>query len=227
VRAAQILRDVDFRLPVPAPISDTPARFRRATPASARARRCSASTLTILRALGYARRRSSAAPRRRLTATPRSTALAACQAPSQRSDPRVIGRRFRRRPARGAGDHRSVEPERVTAIAKELEAAVSGLRDAVKNSPAWDNPQQKRNLYKIADILRQIEQESTSLHAQLAKGAGMERPSTTIGIQTPKRRAEALAPKSDVTAFTKPKLDRATEVLSSSEPFYPPLETRK
>jgi len=118
--------------------------------------------------------------------------------------------------------------ERVTAIARDLEQAVAGLRDAVKNSPAWDNPQQKRNLYKIADILRQIEQESISLHAQLAKGAGMEETELNYRrIQTLKRRAEALAPKSDVTAFTKPKLDRATEVLKLLEPFYPPTEARK
>ena len=37
--------------------------------------------------------------------------------------------------------------ERVTALARELELAVSGLRDAVRKSPAWENPQQKRMLY--------------------------------------------------------------------------------
>jgi len=112
--------------------------------------------------------------------------------------------------------------EKVTAIAKELEAAVSGLRDAVKKSPAWENPQQKRNLYKISDILRQIEQECTSLHAQLAKGAGMEESLANYEhIQRLKRRAEVLAPKSDITAFTKPKLDQATGLLKQIEPYYP------
>ena len=112
--------------------------------------------------------------------------------------------------------------EKVTAIAKDLEAAVSGLRDAVKKSPAWENPQQKRNLYKIADILRQMEQECTSLHAQLARGAGMEESQSNYDhIQRLRKRAQVLAPKSDIGAFTKPKLDQAAAILKQIEPYYP------
>jgi hypothetical protein len=40
-------------------------------------------------------------------------------------------------------------------------------------------------------------------------------------IQRLRRDAEVLAKKTDVSAFTKPKLDRATEVLNQLAPFYP------
>ncbi len=118
--------------------------------------------------------------------------------------------------------------ERVTALARELELAVSGLRDAVRKSPMWENPQQKRTLYRIADKLRLIESESISLHAQLAKGAGMEETLPNYNrIQRLKRDAQVLAAKTDVSAITKPKLDRANEILAQIEPFYPPLPERK
>jgi len=115
--------------------------------------------------------------------------------------------------------------ERVTVLAKDLAKAVSGLREAVKNSPSWQNPQQRKNLYKIADILRQIEQECISLHAQLAKGAGMEETQSNFEhIQRLKRRAQVLVPKSDVSAITQPKLDLANGLLKQLEPYYPAPE---
>jgi hypothetical protein len=118
--------------------------------------------------------------------------------------------------------------EKTAALAGELESAVSGLRDAVRKSPAWENPQQKRTLYRIADKLRLIESESASLHAQLVKGAGMDETLPTYErIQRLKRDAQVLAKKTDVSAFTKPKLDRATEVLSQIAPYYPPRKEPK
>jgi hypothetical protein len=122
--------------------------------------------------------------------------------------------------------HAQAQPwnqEKVTALASELETAVSGLRDAVRKSPAWQNPQQKQTLYKIADKLRQIESESVSLHAQLVKGAGMQETLLNYRhIQRLRRDAQVLAQKTDVSAATKPKLDRTTEVLGLIEPYYPP-----
>jgi len=114
------------------------------------------------------------------------------------------------------------DQERVTALADELEKSVSGLRDAVRKSPTWENPQQKRTLYRISDKLRLIESESASLHAQLVRGAGMDETLPAYErIQRLKRDAQVLAKKTDVSAFTKPKLDRATEVLSQIAPYYP------
>ncbi len=118
--------------------------------------------------------------------------------------------------------------EKTAALAGELESAVSGLRDAVRKSPMWENPQQKRTLYRISDKLRLIESESASLHAQLVKGAGMDETLPTYErIQRLKRDAQVLAKKTDVSAFTKPKLDRATEVLNLLAVFYPPREAPK
>lgn len=112
--------------------------------------------------------------------------------------------------------------EKVAALAGELESAVSGLRDAVRKSPTWQNPQQKRTLYRISDKLRLIESEATSLHAQLVKGAGMEETLPTYErIQRLKRDVQVQAKKTDVSAFTQPKLDRATQVLGLLAPFYP------
>jgi hypothetical protein len=118
--------------------------------------------------------------------------------------------------------------ERVTALAKELETAVSGLRDAVRKSPAWENPQQKRRLYEIADKLRLIESEAIHLHAQLAKGADMEETLPAYQrLQRLKRDAQVLAMRTDVSAITQPKLDAATSVLAQIEPYYPPQPTVK
>jgi len=120
------------------------------------------------------------------------------------------------------------DQEKTAALAGELESAVSGLRDAVRKSPMWGNPQQKRTLYRIADKLRLIESESASLHAQLVKGAGMDETLPTYErIQRLRRDAQVHAAKTDVSAFTKPKLDRATEVLGLIAPYYPPQKEPK
>lgn len=117
--------------------------------------------------------------------------------------------------------------EKVTGLAKELEAAVSGLRDDLRKSPAWENQQQKATLFRISDELRLIESESASLHAQLAKGAGMEETQPTYErIRRLRRDAQVLAKKTDVSAVTQPKLDRANQMLELLAPFYPASPTR-
>lgn len=115
--------------------------------------------------------------------------------------------------------------EVTTALAGELEAAVSGLREAVRQSPNMQYPTQRRPLYQIIDNLRMIEQSATSLHASLKGGAGMEETLPTYQrIQQVRRDTEYLAQRVDITAFTKPKLDKAKDILSKLEPYYPPQE---
>ena len=124
--------------------------------------------------------------------------------------------------ARASAQTESWNQEKTAALAGELESAVSGLRDAVRKSPTWENPQQKQTLYRISDQLRLIESESASLHAQLVKGAGMDETLPTYErIQRLKRDVQVLAKKTDVSAFTQPKLERATEVLNRLAVFYP------
>ncbi len=111
--------------------------------------------------------------------------------------------------------------EKVTALAKELESAVSGLRDAVRRSPLMENPQQKARLFRISDKLRLIESECVSLHAHLARGAGMEETLPMFErIQRLRRQTQSMANRTDVSALTQPKLDRANEVLAQLAPFY-------
>ena len=115
--------------------------------------------------------------------------------------------------------------EVTTALAGELEDAVSGLREAVRQSPNMQYPTQRRPLYKILDNLRMIEQSATSLHASLKGGAGMEETLQTYQrLQQIRRDTEYLAQQVEITAFTKPKLDKARDVLGKLEPYYPPQE---
>ena len=124
--------------------------------------------------------------------------------------------------ARASAQTETWNQEKAAALAGELESAASGLRDAVRKSPMWENPQQKPTLYRISDKLRLIESESASLHAQLVKGAGMDETLPTYErIQRLKRDAQVLAKKTDVSAITKPKLERATDVLNRLAVFYP------
>ena len=61
-----------------------------------------------------------------------------------------------------------------------------------------------------------------SLHAQLVNGAGMDETLPAYQrIQRLKRDAQVLAKKTDVSAFTQPKLDRANSVLNQLAVFYP------
>jgi hypothetical protein len=113
--------------------------------------------------------------------------------------------------------------EVATALAGELEDAVSGLRDAVRQSPSMQIPSQRRPLYEIMDNLRMIEQSATSLHASLKGGAGMEETLPTyVRLQQVRRDTEYLSQRVDITAFTKPKLDKAKDILTKLEPYYPP-----
>jgi hypothetical protein len=126
-----------------------------------------------------------------------------------------------------AGAHASAQTEpwsqeKATALAGELEQAVAGLRDSIRKSPSWEIPGQRKALSRIMRKLRSIESESLSLHAKLAKGATMEDTRLSYErIQSLRRDAQVEAKKVDVSAFTQPKLDRATEVLNRLAPMYP------
>jgi glucose-6-phosphate-specific signal transduction histidine kinase len=112
--------------------------------------------------------------------------------------------------------------EVVTTLAGELEKSVTGLRNAVRGSPNLDNPAFRRKIYQIVDNLRLIEQSSSSLHAALEKGAGMEETLPTYKrLQQVRRDTEVLAQQVDITAVTRPKLDQAKDILSKIEPYYP------
>lgn len=112
--------------------------------------------------------------------------------------------------------------EVVTARAGELEEAVSGLRDAVRQSPNWQIPTQRKRLYDISDNLRMIEQAATSLHAALRGGEGMEATQPTYKrLQQIRRDTVVLAERVDISAITKPKLDKAKDILAKIEPYYP------
>lgn len=112
--------------------------------------------------------------------------------------------------------------EVATALAGELEDAVSGLRDAVRQSPNMQIPTQRRKLYEIVDNLRLIEQSATSLHAELKKGEGMEATMPTYKrLQQIRRDTEVLAQRVDITALTQPKLDKAKGILEKLAGYYP------
>ncbi|HXZ85082.1 MAG TPA: hypothetical protein VEI82_06305 [Myxococcota bacterium] len=112
--------------------------------------------------------------------------------------------------------------EVVTTTAGELEDAVSGLRDVVRGSPNLDIPTKRRTMYQIIDNLRMIEGSAASLHASLKKGAGMEETLPTYKrLQQLRRETAVLAQRVDITAVTRPKLDKAQELLKKIEPYYP------
>ena len=113
--------------------------------------------------------------------------------------------------------------EVVTATAGELEEAVSGLRDTVRGSPNLDVPTKKRTIYQILDNLRMIEASAGSLHAALRGGAGMEETLPTYKrLQQLRRETADLAQRVDISAITKPKLEKARDLLQKIEPYYPP-----
>lgn len=112
--------------------------------------------------------------------------------------------------------------EVVTTRAGELEEAVSGLRDIVRASPNLQIPNFRRKMYMILDNLRLIEQSATSLHAALRNGGGMEETLPTYKrLQQIRRDTEVLAQQVDITAVTRPKLDKAKDLLAKIEPYYP------
>ena len=112
--------------------------------------------------------------------------------------------------------------EVTTALAGELEDAVSGLREAVRQSPNMQIPTQRRRLYEIMDNLRMIEQSAASMHAELKKGEGMESTLPTYKrLQQIKRDTETLAQHVDISAITRPKLDKAQGILDKLSAYYP------
>ena len=109
----------------------------------------------------------------------------------------------------------------VTAAAAELESAVSGLRDAVRKSNAWTMTANRSNLYSITQDLRQIEWLTTSLHADLVSGEGLEA-TTPVYEQILQRREYVRADSAflDLNEFVKPKLTAARAALSKLSAYY-------
>ncbi len=109
-----------------------------------------------------------------------------------------------------------------TAAAKEYETAVSGLRDAVRQSSAWTMTPNKSKLYQISQDLRQIEWLAQSLHADLAKGEGLESTTPIFNqIQENREYAKADAMFVDINDFIKPKLAASQAAISKLAAFYP------
>lgn len=111
---------------------------------------------------------------------------------------------------------------KVTAAAAEFEGAVSGLRDAVRQSTAWTMSPDKSKLYQIAQDLRQIEWLAQSLHADLKKGDGLEAttPAFLEMVET-REYAKADAAFVDINAQIKPKLDASRAAFAKLSAFYP------
>jgi len=111
---------------------------------------------------------------------------------------------------------------KVTEIAGQLEAAVSGLQEAVRQSPTWSHPGQRTTLFQIQDNLRWIETEAAHLHAELTKGKGMEETLNSFKrIHQLRRETEVFARRTDISAITQPKLDKAKELLAQLGAYYP------
>jgi len=112
--------------------------------------------------------------------------------------------------------------EAVTAAAAEFETAVSGLRDAVRQSTAWNLSPDKSKLYQISQDLRQIEWLAGNLHADLSKGDGLE--ATTpeyLDLLERREYAKADAMFVDISAQIKPKLDASRAALAKLAAYYP------
>ena len=110
----------------------------------------------------------------------------------------------------------------VTAAAAEYEAAVTGLRDAVRKSTAWTMSPNKAKLHQITQDLRQIEWLAQSLHADLAKGESLEATTPIFNqIQANREYAKADAMFVDVTDFVRPKLEASQAAIKKLAAFYP------
>jgi hypothetical protein len=115
----------------------------------------------------------------------------------------------------------------VTAAAAEYETAVSGLRDAVRESRAWTMTPNKSKLYQISQDLRQIEWLAQSLHADLAKGEGLEATTPVFNqIQSNREYAKADAAFVDISDFIKPKLAASQAAIAKLSAFYPAAPAR-
>lgn len=112
--------------------------------------------------------------------------------------------------------------EAVTTAAGQLEAAVAGLRDAVRKSTTWTTSPDQSELYEISQGLRQIEWLSTNLHADLKQGEGLAatRPIFFEILETRDyTRAEAAFV--DISASIRPKLEAARAALAKLATYYP------
>lgn len=109
-----------------------------------------------------------------------------------------------------------------TAASADFEAAVTGLRDAVKQSLVWTQEPNKAPLYQIAQDLRQIEWLAQSLHADLVKGEGLDA-TTPVYLQMVETRSYAKADAMfvDIGAQIKPKLDASRAAFAKLSAFYP------
>jgi hypothetical protein len=111
---------------------------------------------------------------------------------------------------------------KVTEIAGQLEDAVGGLKDAIRQSPVWSHPGQRTTLFQIQDNLRWIESEASHLHAELSKGKGMEETLNSFRrIHSLRRETEVLAKRTEVSELTRPKLEKAREFLAQLDAYYP------
>jgi hypothetical protein len=110
----------------------------------------------------------------------------------------------------------------VTAAAAEFEKAVSGLRDAVRQSQQATLAPNRAQTYQILQDLRQIEWLAQSLHADLAKGETMEA-TTPAFFEILERRdyARVDAMYVDIGDFVKPKVEASRAALTKLQAFYP------
>ena len=110
----------------------------------------------------------------------------------------------------------------VTAAAAEYEAAVSDLRQSVRQSTASTLSPNKSKIYQIMQDLRQIEWLAQSLHADLVKGEGLEETTPDFNeILENRGYAKADAIFVDITDFIRPKLEVSQAALTKLSAFYP------
>jgi len=110
----------------------------------------------------------------------------------------------------------------VTAAAADYEKAVTGLRDAVRQSTAWTMTPNKSKLYQISQDLRQIEWLAQNLHGDLVKGEGLEATTPIFNqIQENREYAKADAMFVDINDFIKPKLAASQAAIAKLSAFYP------
>ncbi len=109
----------------------------------------------------------------------------------------------------------------VTAAAAEFESAVSGLRDAVRQSNAWSVTPNRAKLYQISQDLRKIEWLAQSLHGDLKKGEGLEATTPVYEeILENREYAKADAAFVDINEFLKPKITTSRAALAKLAAFY-------
>jgi uncharacterized membrane protein len=110
----------------------------------------------------------------------------------------------------------------VTAAAAEFEAAVSDLRQSVRQSTTNTLSPNKSKIYKIMQDLRQIEWQAQSLHADLKKGEGLEATTPLYNEMLENREyAKADAIFVDITDFLRPKIAASQAALAKLSAFYP------